>query len=234
MIDQILQHVRFEWALSEQRLRLEGPTVPGLFPSTPIFNVGIVGVDGKLITNTLPVSSEDVSDRMYYRFQRAQVTDTLYVGAAARGRSTGRSVVHFSRRFTNTGGTFGGVVRAAVAPTYLTANYDRVSLGTNGLLSILGSDGAIRASRIGDTVYESYTSPFTVAALVAPGLRNRLLDRPGAACSLMAPRGSTTGVIVTSAGSRSRDIRSLPLPRSTSRRRLLPSRKSGQIFSSGQ
>ncbi|GGY88288.1 EAL domain-containing protein [Pseudoduganella plicata] len=179
MIDQILQHVRFEWALSGRQLRLEGPSAPGLFPSTPIFNVGIVGVDGKLITNTLPVSTEDVSDRMYYRYQKAQTGDTLYVGEAAIGRSTGRSVVHFSRRLSGNDGSFDGVVRAAVAPAYLTASYDRVALGGNGMLSILGRDGAIRASRVGDTTYASYTSPFAAAALAAPGLRTELLASPG-------------------------------------------------------
>ena len=179
MIDQILQHVRFEWALSGQRLRLEGHSAPGLFPSTPVFNVGIVGVDGKLITNTLPVSAEDVSDRMYYRFQKAQEKDTLYVGEAARGRSTGRSVVHFSRRLAGGDGAFAGVVRAAVAPAYLTANYDRVTLGGNGLLSILGSDGAIRASRVGETAYASFTSPFAPAALAAPAFHGELLGKPG-------------------------------------------------------
>ncbi|MBB3221277.1 bifunctional diguanylate cyclase/phosphodiesterase [Pseudoduganella umbonata] len=178
MIDQILQHVRFEWALSDQRLRLEGHSAPGLFPSTPIFNVGIVGPDGKLITNTLPVRAEDVSDRMYYRFHATQVADTLYVGEAAKGRSTGRSVVHFSRRLAGGDGAFAGVVRAAVAPAYLTANYDRVTLGGNGLLSILGSDGAIRASRVGETTYASYTSPFA-GAPGAAALRDALLARPG-------------------------------------------------------
>ncbi|WP_229487986.1 bifunctional diguanylate cyclase/phosphodiesterase [Pseudoduganella lutea] len=184
MIDQILQHVRFEWALSEQRLRLEGPSAPGLFPSTPIFNVGIVGTDGKLITNTLPVRSEDVSDRMYFRvhddrLHKTQVADTLYVGAAAIGRSTGRSVVHFSRRLTGNDGSFAGVVRAAVAPAYLMASYDRVALGGNGLLSILGTDGAIRASRVGESVYKSTTSPFAATALAASALRGEPMARPG-------------------------------------------------------
>ncbi|QGZ38293.1 diguanylate cyclase (GGDEF)-like protein [Pseudoduganella flava] len=179
MIDQILQHVRFEWALSGGQLRLEGPGAPGLFPSTPIFNVGIVGPDGKLVTNTLRVTREDVADRMYFRFQREQTADALYVGEAAKGRSSGRSVVHFSRRLVGSDGKFAGVVRAAVAPAYLTANYDPVALGGNGLLSILGSDGAIRASRVGDTVYASYTSPFTAAALAAPALRSQLLAKRG-------------------------------------------------------
>jgi diguanylate cyclase (GGDEF)-like protein len=179
LVDQILQHVRFEWSLSERTLRLEAIGQPGLFPSTPVFNVGIVGRDGKLITNTLQVVGEDVSDRRYFRFQQAQSVDGLYVGEAAKGRSTGRSVVHFSRRITDGDGSFAGVVRAAVAPAYLTASYDRVNLGSNGLLAILGNDGAIRASRVGETVYESYTSAFSQLALGTAAARNAMLARPG-------------------------------------------------------
>lgn len=166
LIDQILQHVRFEWALSEHALRLEGLGESGLFPSTPVFNVGIVGQDGKLITNTLKVTREDVADRKYFILQRARTVDDLYVGEAARGRSTGLSVVHFSRRITDTDGSFAGVVRAAVAPSYLTASYDLVTLGGNGLLAMVGNDGAVRASRVGEKVFEVNASVFRHASPV--------------------------------------------------------------------
>lgn len=179
LVDQILQHVRFEWTLSRRTLRLEDIGQSGLFPSTPVFNVGIVGPDGKLITNTLRVSGEDVSDRLYFRFQQAQAVDGLYVGEAAKGRSTGRSVVHFSRRMTDGDGRFAGVVRAAVAPAYLTASYDRVTLGSHGLLAILGTDGAIRASRVGETVYETGSSAFGKLAPGVPAAHSAMLVQPG-------------------------------------------------------
>ncbi len=175
LVDQILLHVRFEWSLSRQTLRLENLGVSGLFPSTPVFNVGIVDREGRLITNTLQVNVEHVADRQYFRVQRASKSDDLYVGQAAFGRSTGRSVVHFSRRLADSNGRFLGVVRASVAPAYLTASYDEISLGDKGLLAILGNDGAIRASRVGASVYATDTSAFATSA---PALRPPLSTQP--------------------------------------------------------
>ena len=175
LVDQILLHVRFEWSLSRQTLRLENLGVSGLFPATPVFNVGIVDRNGQLITNTLRVNAEQVGDRQYFRVQRASTSDDLYVGQAAFGRSTGRSVVHFSRRLADSRGRFSGVVRASVAPAYLTASYDEISLGDKGLLAILGNDGAIRASRVGTTVHAADTSALTATA---PTFRPPLSTQP--------------------------------------------------------
>jgi len=162
--------------LSQQTLHLENLGVSGLFPSTPVFNVGIVDRDGRLITNTLRVTAEQVADRQYFQVQRDSTTDELYVGQAAIGRSSGRSVVHFSRRLADSNGQFTGVVRASVAPAYLTASYDEISLGSQGLLAILGNDGAIRASRVGTTVYAAHTSAFATST---PDWRRPLSAQPG-------------------------------------------------------
>lgn len=179
VVDQILQHVRFEWKLSEGRLRLEDRANPDLFPSTHVFNIGIVNSDGKLVTNTLGVRQEDVSDRRYFLVHQAAEVDSFYIGAPAIGRTSGRTVVHFSRRMTDENGNFSGVVRASVAPEYLTASYDHVTLGENGLLSMLGKDLEFRAIRIGGMVSDSENRAIRKSTLSDPDATGLILSQSG-------------------------------------------------------
>lgn len=153
-IDQILLHVRYEWKLTNGKLRLEAVKEQGLFPSTAHFNVGITDRNGELRTNTLErKNSPSAGDRPYFLMQRDATSDDLYVGEPARGRASNRSVIHFSRRIVAEDGSFDGVVRASVSPENLTADYDFVTLGKNGLIGIIGVDGIIRAIRTGGKVY---------------------------------------------------------------------------------
>jgi diguanylate cyclase (GGDEF)-like protein len=153
-IDQILLHVRYEWKLTNGSLRLESAKEQGLFPSTAHFNVGITDRNGVLLTNTIERANPPPAvDRPYFFMQRSARGDYLYSGEPARGRASNRSVIHFSRRITAEDGSFAGVVRASISPEYLTADYDTVALGKNGLIGILGVDGVIRVIRTGDKVY---------------------------------------------------------------------------------
>lgn len=153
-IDQILLHVRYEWKLTNGKLRLDSVKEQGLFPSTKHFNVGITDRNGVLLTNTIPRENlPTATDRPYFLVQRNASSDYLYSGEPARGRASERSVIHFSRRITAEDGSFDGVVRASISPEYLTADYDTVTLGKNGLMGILGMDGIMRAMRTGDKVY---------------------------------------------------------------------------------
>lgn len=153
VVDNILLHVRYEWKLSNGNLQLEDINQTELFPASPVFNIGIISRDGILITNTIASQYEvDTSDRRYFQVHEENTDDKLYIGEAAIGRVSNRNVVHFSRTIRDADGSFVGVIRASVAPEYLTATYDTVSLGNNGLMAIVGNDLAIRAERIGEVV----------------------------------------------------------------------------------
>lgn len=161
VIDQLLLHVRYEWELTDGQLRLD--TVKekqGLFPSNSFFNVAITDRDGTHVTSTYnEVKGLVISDRDYFRVQRDAAGDALYIDRLTFGRSSRRSVIHFSRRILNREGRFNGVVRASVSPEYLTGSYDAVLMGTNDIVGLIGTDKSIRAMRIGDKVFHWNENP---------------------------------------------------------------------------
>jgi diguanylate cyclase (GGDEF)-like protein/PAS domain S-box-containing protein len=60
--------------------------------------------------------------------------------------------VVFSRRINTGDGRFAGVATVAVDPAFFTSSYERSRLGERGLLGVAGSDGIVRAARVGEQV----------------------------------------------------------------------------------
>jgi hypothetical protein len=60
--------------------------------------------------------------------------------------------VVFSRRINTSDGRFAGVATVAVDPAFFTSSYEHSRLGGRGLLGVAGSDGIVRAVRVGEQV----------------------------------------------------------------------------------
>ncbi len=95
-------------------------------------------------TETTPAIS--VADRDHIKVQLKSTEDLLYVSQPVIGRASGQWSVQFTRRFLNKDGTIGGVVVASLNPAHFTSFYDKIDLGTSGAISLIGSDGVVRAA----------------------------------------------------------------------------------------
>ncbi|SNS48886.1 diguanylate cyclase (GGDEF) domain-containing protein [Noviherbaspirillum humi] len=187
-MDHMLLHIRYEWKLNGRHLDLEASRAEGILPSSVYFNVGIVDRDGIGVFNTLGVSENaQLADRPYFFVQQAADKDELYIGEAAEGRSTRRAVVHFSRRLSSADGSFDGVVRLSVAPEYLTASYDEVTLAKHGMMAVVGTDREIRALRVGGTVSDWHNHAIKRVALFGLPARQTLFASAGGSAKAPGP-----------------------------------------------
>ena len=57
------------------------------------------------------------------------------IGKPVLGHLSGKWAIHIARRLTKSDGSFGGVVLAAVDPTYFTRFYQHADLGEQGSAS---------------------------------------------------------------------------------------------------
>ncbi|WP_158590546.1 bifunctional diguanylate cyclase/phosphodiesterase [Noviherbaspirillum cavernae] len=153
-VDQILLHVKYEWMLSDGRLRLEHARDTGLFPAESLFNVMIVDRKGANLTSSRPARMHPgIADREYFQALKKSSSDALQIGMPVLGRAGGDIVIPFSRRLTDPDGKFDGAVVGAVQTEYFTLNYDEITLGRYGFLGVVGGQGGILAARIGPTVH---------------------------------------------------------------------------------
>jgi diguanylate cyclase (GGDEF)-like protein len=153
-IDQVSQHVRFEWQSLRGKVMLEKMKQSGLFPNPALYYVTIVDRYGMPISSTLPnFRPISVADRAYFQGQKNSSGDNLLLSAPIMARMSMSNVVHFSRRLNDADGNFDGIVLVSVSLDFFTANYDATILGEHGLLAVLSHDGTLELARIGNNVY---------------------------------------------------------------------------------
>jgi diguanylate cyclase (GGDEF)-like protein len=87
-----------------------------------------------------------VADREHIKVQLNSTADDLFISKPLIGRASGQWSVQFTRRFMKDDGTIGGVVVASLNPAHFTSFYDKIDLGASASISMIGSDGVVRAS----------------------------------------------------------------------------------------
>jgi diguanylate cyclase (GGDEF)-like protein len=177
-LEQIALHVRFEWELTEGRLRLEEMADSRLFPKGSDLYAAIVDRNGKVLTTTMPAqSAPDVSDKWYFRVQEEdRATDSFYIASPIFDRRTNRPVISFSHRIEDEAGEFAGIVLLNVTQDHFVAYYDETIFGQYGFLAMVGTDSVIRASRSGDSVAEVEASLLTTTPTFETPTGHAILD----------------------------------------------------------
>ena len=124
----------------------EGMIISGLFNQ-----LGVIDENGIYIKSNLPNHKRvDLSDREHFRVHRETDSGQLFVSKPVLGRASGKWSIQMTRRINKPDGSFGGVVVISVDPYYFSDFYRGVDLGRGGVVSLVGSDGIVRARRAGD------------------------------------------------------------------------------------
>ena len=118
----------------------------------------------------LPVPVVDLSDRSYFVAQRTASARGSFVSEPLVGRSDGRSTFVMSRRLTNSGGVFAGIVMAVLDINDLQQFYSAFDLGPGSTINVLRNDGTlvVRHPPAGDQIGRMF--PELVQKPAAQGL----------------------------------------------------------------
>jgi diguanylate cyclase (GGDEF)-like protein/PAS domain S-box-containing protein len=108
---------------------------------------GIIGADGFVKRSSIgtPPSTLYVGDRAHFIFQRDASTDQLYISTPVTGHVTKRWKIEFARRLTGPDGSFDGAVVSSLDVVELERFFSSLDIGHDGIVSLVGSDGVIRA-----------------------------------------------------------------------------------------
>src|SRR5690349_7457196 len=93
-----------------------------------IVQVAIIDAQGVLRASNAgpqPTAAVDLSDREHFRVHVESKQDLLFISRPVVGRVSSQWSVQFSRRFSNSDGSFAGVVVASLDPNHLTKFYDK-------------------------------------------------------------------------------------------------------------
>ena len=116
-----------------------------------IFNLyTVVDASGFVTDSTQPFSRVNLSDREHIRVHAANPNSGLFISKPVLGRVSNKWSMQITRRLNNASGGFDGVIVASMDPFYFARVYQAFTAGRNGLVSLVGSDGIVRAQQLGD------------------------------------------------------------------------------------
>jgi len=112
-----------------------------------IIQLSITDARGIMIYNTkaMPEKPLDLSDREHIRVQVNSTEDNLFISKPVLGRASKKWSIQFTRKMLDRDGKFAGVAVLSVDPDYFTNFYRSIDVGKEGVISLVGMDGVIRA-----------------------------------------------------------------------------------------
>ncbi|MCG5240715.1 PAS domain S-box protein [Azospirillum doebereinerae] len=123
--------------------------------SNLLMQIAIVNENGDLAHTTVeePFRIVNLADREHVRIHMEHPNVGLFIGKPVEGRMSGKWAIPLTRRLTRADGSFAGVMMALLDPFYLSRTLDILDGDTEGMVSIAGKDGILRArSRLTDKI----------------------------------------------------------------------------------
>lgn len=155
--DHILVSVR-------ESIERQGSTLQGLSPLIDIMTIAtrqpytlkgifIYGVDGQLVSKSMPESLEhdNIRDYDYFKSHRIDSGRGLKIGVPTHSQSDGKWIITLSRRIDSMQGGFAGVIVATVSIDTLEKLYRSFDVGMHGIIALVSSDGIILARHPSDS-----------------------------------------------------------------------------------
>ncbi|MBI1774940.1 MAG: PAS-domain containing protein [Proteobacteria bacterium] len=133
-----------------------------------VLQVAIADAAGWLtaVSAAAPPTPVTVADRVHFLVHVERDTGEPFISVPVLSRTTGKWGLQMTRRLNHPDGSFAGVISVTIDPSYLARFYGTVDLGKQGTVTVVGSDGIVRAR----------AGPGNEASLVGPG--QSVLDAP--------------------------------------------------------
>ncbi|MEI6214264.1 MAG: ATP-binding protein [Desulfuromonadales bacterium] len=112
-----------------------------------IIQLSITDEHGIMTYNTkeMPDKPLDLSDREHIRVQLNSSEDKLFISKPVLGRVSKKWSVQFTRKIMKQDGSLAGVAVLSVDPDYFSSFYRNIDIGKQGVITLVGMDGIIRA-----------------------------------------------------------------------------------------
>jgi PAS domain S-box-containing protein len=136
------------------RVNLAGHLAPeqraGHAGGQALFNlISVANVNGVQVAASYPMSRpQNFGKSENFLYHATHTDQNLYISRPRLGVNTGKWSIYLSRPINRTDGRFNGDVVLALDVEYFSAFYRQFDLGPNGVISLIGRDGIVRARHL--------------------------------------------------------------------------------------
>lgn len=151
LLDGAMMFMRHEYRRLGPGMDINRYIDEGVIDGTLFSILSVVDENGNVIRSSKPIDSVNYADREFFRIHQLQrQQDTFFIDKPVLGRVSNTWQVPISRRIIRSDGSFGGVIVLSVDPADLARFYQKVDIGRYGVVMLIGTDGVIRARRVGN------------------------------------------------------------------------------------
>ncbi len=108
-------------------------------------NVVITDETGQVVLSTEPAPRLSLADREHIKVHTGVDTQEMFISKPVLGRVNKQFSIIATRRANKPDGSYAGVVGVAIDPGYFSTFYQEVYLGSMGIVTLVGTDGIVRA-----------------------------------------------------------------------------------------
>ena len=146
-VDQALLFIRTQYQREPDTFDLQTWGQNDYYLRDLAVQLAIINANGFLRASNADTSAAavDLSDREHFRFHVDRPADDLFISKPVLGRVTNKWTIQLTRKLKKPDGSFGGVLVASIDPGYLSKFYESIDVGRGGGITLVGTDGIIRA-----------------------------------------------------------------------------------------
>lgn len=151
---QVTQFIQFEFQQDGGRRIAPALMASDVLPAKVVNLITVLNASGKVIASNHALADGGLARNAAIREQVEYDPDRLYISPPVFNRTLGQWMIQLSRRLSHPDGSFAGAIIVFLPQAYFTDFYQWTDLGTQGSLSLLGTDGVLRAARVGNRMLE--------------------------------------------------------------------------------
>jgi len=125
----------------------------GLARQPGLIAIYLIDPQGRVVASTAGGTGIDLSDREHFQVHVEGREPGLFISKPLFSRVNDSWTIQLSRRLHAPDGSFAGVVAVSADPGFFTRFYDPQQHGRQGVITLLGLDGTVRARRSGDRLW---------------------------------------------------------------------------------